>query len=71
MNEVNSVSVHKIGKAGGTSNSSDTDDFFVRNSEFLDDIKEGGKYRKVAAGGTPGRVICFELLLCELFGGGG
>jgi hypothetical protein len=68
---MDSVSVYKIGKAGRTPNSSDTDDLLVWNPEFLDNIKKGSKHCEIAASRTPSRFICFELLLCKLFGGSG
>ncbi len=68
MDEVNTVGVHKIGKAGGTTDAGDTNDLFVWNPEFLNHIKERGQNGEVTTTRTPGRFIGLELLFGQWFG---
>ena len=69
VNEVNPMGVHEIGEAGRAADAGDTNDFLVRNAEFLDHIEEGGEDGKVSAGRAPCGVVGLQLLLGELFGG--
>jgi hypothetical protein len=69
VDEVDAVGVDEVGEARGAADAGDTDDFFVRKAKLLDDVEKGGEDGEVTAGRAPSRVIGFELLFGERFGG--
>ena len=68
MDEMDAMTVHKVGEPGTATDAGDGDNLFVGDLEFFQNFVEGGENGKIAATRTPGRMVSGQLLLGEFFG---
>jgi hypothetical protein len=66
MDEVGAVAVDEVRKARGATDARESDNLFVIELAFLEDLVIAGENGEVAATGTPGRVIGGDGFLGEL-----